>query len=52
MKLALGGAPLENIVFYIDDIVIHSKTFEDHLRHLKPYLAERIEEEEKMDQAT
>jgi hypothetical protein len=38
IKLALGGSNLENVVFYIDDILIHSKTFDDHLRHLDTVL--------------
>jgi hypothetical protein len=38
IKLALGGDHLENVVFYIDDILIHSRTFNDHLRHLDTIL--------------
>jgi hypothetical protein len=34
LKLALGGGTVEYVVFYIDDILIHSKTFEEHLYHL------------------
>jgi hypothetical protein len=30
----LGGADLENVVIYVNDILIHSPTFTDHLRHL------------------
>jgi hypothetical protein len=38
IKLALGGSSIENTVFYIDYILIHSKTFEEHLRHLDTIL--------------
>jgi hypothetical protein len=38
IKLALGGSTTEYVVFYIDDILIHSKTFEEHLRHLDTVL--------------
>jgi putative transposase len=32
------GADLENVVSYVDDIVIHSPTMNDHLRHLNTIL--------------
>jgi hypothetical protein len=32
LKLALGGGTSEYVVFYIDDILIHSKTFEENSR--------------------
>jgi hypothetical protein len=32
IKLSLGESNLENDVFHIDDIFIHSKTFDEHLR--------------------
>jgi hypothetical protein len=34
LKLTLGGGLEEFVVHYIDDLLIHSKTFEDHLKHL------------------
>jgi hypothetical protein len=38
MKVTLG-ADLENVGSYVDDILIHSPTMKDHLRHLEPILA-------------
>jgi hypothetical protein len=38
IKLALGEHPTGNIVFYIDDILIHSKTLDEHLIHLDTVL--------------
>jgi hypothetical protein len=38
IKLALGDDQLKNFVFYVDDVLIHSKTFDDHLRHLDTLL--------------
>jgi transposase InsO family protein len=34
LKLALGGGTESFVVFYIDDILIHSRTFGEHLKHL------------------
>jgi hypothetical protein len=45
IKLALGGSNIENVVFYIDDILIHSKTFEEHLRHLDTVLGKLLKKE-------
>jgi hypothetical protein len=39
IKLALGGSSLENIVFYIDDILIHSQTFDEHMKHIDAVLS-------------
>jgi hypothetical protein len=41
LKLALGGGTAEYVVFYIDDILIHSKTFEEHLHHLDTVIGKR-----------
>jgi hypothetical protein len=43
LKLALAGNTIENVVLYIDDILVHSKTFEGHL---KPNLSARDDEKD------
>ena len=35
MQLALAGLSWETVLVYIDDLIVHSKTFEEHLEHLK-----------------
>jgi hypothetical protein len=38
IKLALGGSSLNNVVFYVDDILIYSKTFDEHMMHIDAVL--------------
>jgi hypothetical protein len=38
IKLALGGNTLSNVVFYVDDILIYSKTFDEHMKHIDAVL--------------
>ena len=35
MQLALAGLSWEMVLVYIDDLIVHSRTFEEHLGHLK-----------------
>ena len=35
MQLALAGLSWETVLVYIDDLIVHSKNFEEHLAHLK-----------------
>ena len=35
MQLALSGLSWEMVLVYIDDLIVHSKTFEEHIGHLK-----------------
>ena len=35
MQLALSGLTWEQVLVYIDDLIVHSKSFEEHLSHLK-----------------
>jgi hypothetical protein len=42
LKLALGESNIENVVFYFGDILVLSKTFEEHL---KPNLSATDDEE-------
>ena len=35
MQLALAGLSWEMVLVYIDDLIVHSKSFEEHLGHLK-----------------
>ena len=39
IKLALGGGDLKNVVFYVDDILIYSKTFDEHMKHIDAVLS-------------
>jgi hypothetical protein len=34
LKLALGNETSEFVVYYVDDILIHSRSFNEHLRHI------------------
>jgi hypothetical protein len=34
LKLALGGETEGYVVFYIEDILVHLRSFEEHLIHL------------------
>jgi hypothetical protein len=43
IKIALGGSNLEGVVSYVDDLLIHSPTIEDHLRHLDTVLGKLTE---------
>jgi hypothetical protein len=43
LKLALGGGTSEYVVFYIVDILIHSKSFEEHLQHLDTVIGKLTE---------
>jgi hypothetical protein len=38
----MGESNIENVAFYIGDILVHLKTFG---KHLKPYLSSRDDEE-------
>jgi hypothetical protein len=38
IKLALGGSDLEYVVFYVDDILIYSRTFDEHMMHIDAVL--------------
>jgi hypothetical protein len=38
IKLALGGSNQTNVVFYVDDILIYSKTFDEHMMHIDAVL--------------
>ena len=35
MQLALSGLSWEMVLVYIDDLIVHSKNFEEHLSHLR-----------------
>jgi hypothetical protein len=34
----LGGSDLEYVVFYVDDILIYSRTFDEHMMHIDAVL--------------
>jgi len=36
--MVLGDGLEDNVVTYVDDVVVHSVCFEDHLRHLNTVL--------------
>jgi hypothetical protein len=38
IKLALGKDTIGNVVFYINDTLIHSRTFDEHPQHLDKLL--------------
>jgi hypothetical protein len=44
IKLALGESTTEKVVFYTDDLLVHSKTFKDHLRHFDTVLGKLTKE--------
>ena len=35
MQLTLSGLSWEQVLVYIDDLIVHSQTFSEHLKHLK-----------------
>jgi hypothetical protein len=39
IKLALGGSNQANVVHYVDDVLIYSETFDEHMMHLDAVLA-------------
>jgi hypothetical protein len=39
IKLALGGSRLNNVMFYVDDMLIYSNTFDEHMMHLDAVLS-------------
>jgi hypothetical protein len=43
IKIALGGSNLEGVVSYVDDLLIHSPTMADHIRHLETVLVKLTE---------
>lgn len=42
IKLALGGSDQTNVVFYVDDILIYSKTFDEHMMHIDAVLGKNL----------
>jgi hypothetical protein len=43
IKLALGGSSLNYVVFYVYDILIYSKTFDEHMMHIDTVLGKLTE---------
>jgi hypothetical protein len=40
LKLALGKDTESYVTFYVDDIIVHSRTFEEHLIHLNTVIGQ------------
>ena len=39
MQLVLRGLPIQNIISYLDDILVADSTMEDHIKHLDQVLS-------------